>query len=65
MIDLIHPFVLNGKRYTRLDRDFLQLLVLYGRHNVVAALDQLGQTPDDFQPTTLRHCCEELEVVRY
>lgn len=65
MIDLIEPFVLNGKRYTRLDRDFLQLLVLYGRHNVIEALDQLGQTPDDFQLQTLRDYCEELEVVRY
>lgn len=65
MIELIHPFVLNGKRYTRLDRDFQQLLVLYGRHNVVDALDQLGQTPDDFQLQTLRDYCEELEVVRY
>jgi len=65
MIELIHPFVLNGKRYTHLDRDFLQLLVLYGRHNVIEAMDHLGQTPDDFQPTTLRDYCEELEVVRY
>ena len=65
MIDLIHPFFLNGKRYTRLDRGFQQLLVLYGRHNVIEALDQLGQTPDDFNLPTLRHCCEELEVVRY
>lgn len=65
MIDLIYPFVLNGKRYTRLDRGFHQLLVLYGQHYVIEALDQLGQTPEDFNLQTLRHCCEELEVVRY
>ena len=65
MTELIEPFAFNGRRYPRLDREFLQLLVLYGRANVVEALDELGQSPNLYHHSTLRNRCEQLEAVRF
>lgn len=63
MTELIEPFAYNGRRYPHLEPCFVQLLVLYGRANVVEALDDLGQTPNVYHQTTLRNRCEEIEAV--
>jgi hypothetical protein len=51
MIDLIDPFVLNGRRYTRLDGEFTELLVL----------DHFGQSPADYNPASVRSYCQWIE----
>ncbi|NDE17049.1 hypothetical protein EBZ80_19185 [bacterium] len=61
MIDLIHPFVLNGQRYTRLDRKFVELLVHYGRAHVIEALDELGMTPTHYDASSVRGYCQRVE----
>lgn len=63
MTTLIEPFTYNGRRYLHLEPCFVQLLVLYGRANVVEALDELGQSPSHYHQTTLRNRCEQLEAV--
>jgi hypothetical protein len=61
MIDLIDPFILNGRRYTRLDGEFTELLVLFGRAHVVEALDHFGQSPADYNPASVRSYCQWIE----
>lgn len=63
MTTLIEPFVYNGRRYTHLEPEFLRLLVLYGRANVVEALDDSGQSPSYYHHSTLRNRCEQIEAV--
>lgn len=62
MIELIHPLHWNGRRYTKLDRDFVRLLVDFGAPAVFEALDQFQQTPTDHDRTAVLAYCESLEA---
>lgn len=61
MIELIDPFTFNGRRYTRLDRGFVGLLVAYGQAHVVEALDLLGMTPIHYHISSVRNYCQRIE----